>query len=159
MKISSLLVFSFLLTSPLAYAGTIDIGSGTNGIIEVDYMYNANQPFIFKRYYNNALMEWRFDYDDNISYSNYNNIESITLTKADFQNIVFKKINNVWTDVLNNNNTTSSQIKIDLGANNDVVFTFPNGDKETYSSSNGELNNETVFRFTKKEKNTPEEAG
>ena len=153
MKISSLLVFSFLLTSPLAYAGTIDIGSGTNGIIEVDYMYNANQPFIFKRYYNNALMEWRFDYDDNISYSNYNNIESITLTKADFQNIVFKKINNVWTDVLNNNNTTSSQIKIDLGANNDVVFTFPNGDKETYSSSNGELNNETVFRFTKKEKN------
>lgn len=138
-KQKKLMLLSLVFAIHSAYA-TIDIGSGTKTLIETDYVYKSNQEFSFSRYYNHVYKFWQFDFENSINYSNYNGIEAITILKPNFQNTVFKKINNEWV-----NSGQDSKIKILIDSQNNITIIKTNGDKEIYKSSNGQLDNGTIL--------------
>lgn len=136
-------LFSSLFFLPTLAFSSIDIASGTETQIETDYLFKSSQPLSFSRYYNHAYKSWRFDFSNSIKYSNINNLEILTLIRPNFESIIFRKINNVWTE------TSSSLAKLEFDSSNNITLTLLNGDKEFYKNSNNSLNSETIFSLSK----------
>lgn len=132
-----------LLFLPISSLASIDIASGTASYTETDYVFKSSQSFSFSKYYSHPYRTWRFDFDNQIKYSNVNNIETISVFLPTFENVFFRKINNVWTS------TNNSLLKIEIDGSNNLILVHPNGDKEFYTNSNNLFNSETVFLLSK----------
>lgn len=135
---------SFFLISPTLSLASVDVASGTATQVETDYIFKSSQPLSFSRYYNHPYKSWRFDFSNSLKYSNINNLETLTFIRPNFESIIFRKINNVWTE-FNSNSLT----KIEFSSNNNITLTLLNGDKEFYNNNNNSLNSETIFSLSK----------